>query len=79
MTRRWHWQKKDASKLYEDLLLKSSLSAEVKAKVFNDLGVISYSLGDLVKAENLFKKALFTDTLLEEAYRNLIQIGRAHV
>lgn len=68
-------QNKDALNIYKGLLLGPSISSSLKAKAYNDIGVISFSIGNSEKAEGFFMKAIFTDILFREAYTNLTQIN----
>ncbi|MBI5098529.1 MAG: glycosyltransferase [Nitrospirae bacterium] len=69
---------REALKLYEKILSDNPDNL-LKAKVLNDLGAVSFIIGDIDKAEGLFKQAIFTDPLLKDAHRNLVQINAGKV
>jgi len=69
----------DAKRLYGNLLSNPMLSNSVRAKVFNDLGRIFYSSGEVQKARLFFEKAVFADALCEDGYRNLMSVNASYV
>lgn len=69
----------DALRQYEELLSKPGVDSSLKAKVYNDLGVISYSAGDDDRAESFLRRSIFSNLLFEDAYRNLLGINARRV
>jgi GT2 family glycosyltransferase len=65
----------EAVRRYHDLLRMPSVFGPWRAKIYNDLGLISFWLGDLIHAEQFFVKAIFAYTLYTDAYKNLMQIS----
>ncbi|MBI5741893.1 MAG: glycosyltransferase [Nitrospirae bacterium] len=65
----------EALRLYDKVLIEGPGNNLLRAQVFNDLGVLSFSAGDIEKAEGLLKRAIFADPLLRSAHKNLTHIN----
>lgn len=69
----------DALNIYEKLLTYPYTPSSIKAKVYNDMGVLSYNLDDTARAEHFLIKAIFEDILSTHSYWNLIRIVEGRI
>jgi GT2 family glycosyltransferase len=69
----------EALRLYGSLLSSQTLSNFIRSRVFNDLGKIAYSAGEVQKARLFLDKAIFSDALNEDSYRNLTSVNAKDV
>ncbi len=65
----------EALRLYGSLLSNQTLSNYTRSRVFNDLGKIAHFAGEDQKARLFFDRAIFSDALYIDSYRNLMTLN----